>query len=225
MTEGILYILYFDTDKEYKDNIFYKNLNNSILSLRKFCNLPITIYTNLDLNLNFKNVEIKKREYNQRQDKTAQKLFWLKDLPYDTTIFIDVDTLFLDNPEKLISDDYDLAICREHRFFKAGNNNAHRRLKNELNTGFFIAKKGDIYSEVIDRAIDVYGGKLPFEAYRKTFGPWDRRDTDWSDQWAINVGLEYVFDITIKILPQKWNVRFPLKDKIKDAKLLHGIYE
>jgi len=211
MTKGILYILYDREENFSEDKKLLNLLKNSISSLREFCSLPITIFSNLDLNLNFKNVEIRKHVYNQDQDKTAQKLFWLKNLPYDVTIFIDLDTTFFDDPEQLISDDYDFAICREHRF-RNGKGRGYPRLCKALNTGFFIAKRGKVYDEVMDKAMKVYEGELPCDC---------EKPSEWSDQWAINNGLEYVFDITIKILPQKWNVRNPLKNKISDVKMLH----
>ena len=116
MTQGILYILY-----DLGSPIDYLNeLKGSIQSLRKYCDLPITVYTDRDSvgqswgldNVNLVKIdELKELAPNeQRKDKYNRgyvflKLYALKDLPYDFTIFVDTDTFFLNDPSKLISED------------------------------------------------------------------------------------------------------------------------
>jgi hypothetical protein len=42
------------------------------------------------------------------------------------------------------------------------------------------------------------------------------------DQWAINQAYREMFDITVKILPQKWNVRDPVLSSIDDPCMIHS---
>ena len=195
MTRGVLYILYdFGSSITYLDE-----LKASIQSLRKVCDLPITVYTNiesLDLGDNFKEViitqkEIKKVHTDERIDYYKRgysypKLYYFKDLPYDTTIFLDVDTLVLADPSKLISKDYDLAICREVRYKQ----HQLSRLQKSFNTGFFIANKSERFGSLIDKALEIM-----------------QRQGLRSDQKSINMAFDYVYDINVRLLPQKWNVR------------------
>ena len=213
MTEGILYILYDGGGKVRYADEFKK----SLLSLRKFCNLPVTLYTddekmgNFDKKLHNVNIvkvkEISERLPSQpREDHchrgyTFLKLFCFKDLPYDVTIYADTDTLFFDDPSKLIAEDYDIAICRESDHGRKLN----PRLKGTYNTGFFIAKKNKTYESLIKKAIEIQKNKGGLRG----------------DQRAINTALHYMYDITIKILPQQWNVRPNVKKLIKNHKMAH----
>lgn len=61
-------------------------------------------------------------EHNADTEYTAKfrlKLELLKELPFKRTVYVDTDTIFLDDPSKLFENNYDIAICRETRF---GNN-------------------------------------------------------------------------------------------------------
>ena len=216
-SKGVLYILYdFGSPITYLDE-----LRTSIQSLRQHCDLPITVYTNeesLDLGDNFKEVTITQKEIeNMPTDESINsgdllkelkrghsypKLYYFKDLPYDTTIFLDVDTLVLADPSKLISKDYDLAICREVRYKKG----QHSRLQKAFNSGFFIANKSEGYNRLIDKALEIM-----------------KRDGLKSDQLSINKAFDYVYDINVRLLPQKWNVRGKTKPPIpwEDHKIRH----
>ena len=203
MTQGVLYILYeLGSPIDYLDE-----LRVSIQSLRKVCDLPITVYTNiesLDLGNDLKEVTVTKKEVeNMPKDKRIDsydrgyaypKLYYFKDFPYDTTIFLDVDTLVLADPSKLISKDYDLAICREVNYKQ----HQRSRLQKSFNTGFFIANKSEGYNRLIDKALEIR-----------------ERDDLESDQKSINMAFDYVYDINVRLLPQKWNVRGKDKPPIK----------
>ena len=201
MSQGILYILYDKGGQSPASKFCYlEELKRSIDSSIKFCDLPITVYTNKDsltsIGIESKQVTIVRKEIGnlpkeKREDSIHRgysypKLALFKDLPYDTTIFLDVDTLLLDDPSKLISEEYDLAICREVQYEWK---NRHELTK-DFNTGFFIANKGEGYDSLIDKAIEL------MERYNIK-----------CDQRAINRAVNYVYDINIMLLPQKWNMR------------------
>ena len=216
MTQGVLYILYdLGSPIDYLDE-----LKISIESLRKYCDLPITVYTDRDLvgqwrgfdNVNLVKIdELKElapeeqREDQSKRGYTFLKLYALKNLPYDFTIFVDTDTYFLNDPSKLISEDNDLTICREIRYKR----DAEKPLTKKFNTGFFIAKRGKNFNSLIDKAIEIRN-----ESAIKSHA--------WAcDQGAINQALDYTFDINLRILPQSWNVRSVIKDMVNNANLLH----
>ena len=190
----------------------------SIKSLRRFTNLPVTIKTDsphffdeqFDSNVTF---EIFKRDAQKQQFKTHEKLFMLEQLPYDITFCVDTDTIFLDNPEYLLSlKEYDLQICRE-TFFKQ----PPVKLLKIFNTGFFVAKRNEKWSRMMELAIDVFlnHDKYPELDYGCKSRPGE------GDQWHINQAIDRVFDMSIGILPQQWNVRKPMLDHIDNPKLLH----
>ena len=194
MTQGVLYILY-----DLGSKISYTNeLKTSIRSLRKHCDLPITVYTDGSSLSGVDNIKIVKinelKELapdHKREDPLDRgyaflKLYALKDLPYDFTIFADTDTYFLNDPSKLISEDNDLAICRDFKYKRDNTNPLTKR----FNTGFFIAKKGKNFELLIDKAIEIREEKSVM-----------------CDQVAINQAMDYTCNIDIKILPQSWNIR------------------
>ena len=208
MSQGILYILYdLGSPIAYLDE-----LKASIQSLRKYCDLPITVYTDRDPIgqwWGFDNVNLVKIDQlkelapsEPRKDKhnrghTFLKLYAFKDLPYDSTIFVDVDTIFLDDPSKLISEEHDLSICRDIKYI-----NRERPLAKTFNTGFFVAKKGKVFSALIEKAIKM-------------------REEGKGDQAAINKAMDFTFDINVRILPQRWNVRGKIRESVDNPCLLH----
>ena len=210
MAQGILYIVYDSGAKiSYVDN-----LKRSILSLRKNCDLPVTIYTDRmpisDFDEKLYNVKVVKikglnklipaeaREDRLGRGHTFLKLYAFKDLPYDSTIFADVDTIFLDDPSKLISKEHDLSICRDIKYSL----DAKQPLAKRFNTGFFVAKKGKAFSALIEKAIEM-------------------REEGKGDQFAINKAMDFMFDINVRILPQSWNVRGKIKELVDSPSLLH----
>ena len=216
MTQGVLYIVYdLGSPIDYLDE-----LKASIQSLRKHCDLPITVCTDKDPAgqwWGFDNVNLVKIDElkelapeEQREDKykrgyTFLKLYALKNLPYDFTIFVDTDTYFLNDPSKLISEDNDLTICREVRYKR----DAEKPLTKKFNTGFFIAKKGKNFNSLIHKAIEIRN-----ESAIKSHA--------WGcDQVAINQALDHTFDINLRILPQAWNVRGIIKKAVNNPSLLH----
>jgi len=228
MTKGILYICY-DGGVEVKVP-YFKEVKRSISSLRKYCKLPITIYTNgnvknedfnqglEDVNVLIRN-EIKSslpsepRLDPQRRGWTFPKLHCFKNLPYDMTIFVDTDTVFFDDPSGLISEDYDLAICRDVYYKKrrkAG------QLTKHFNTGFFIARRGEPFKKLIDMALDLVGKEEFSKESRYTSENHDNRD-----QPLFNLALDFIHDINIRILPQKWNVRGHISSFIDEPKMIH----
>ena len=211
MTRGVLYILYdLGSPIAYLDE-----LKGSIESLRKHCDLPITVYTDRDPvgqwwgynNVNIVKIDELKElaPKEQREDKYKRgyaflKLYALKHLPYDFTIFADTDTYFLNDPSKLILEDNDLAICREIRY-KRDN---LKPLTKRYNTGFFIAKREKNFKLLINKAIEIR-----------------EEQNIMCDQVAINLAIDYIFDIDVRILPQAWNVRGVIKKAVNNPSLLH----
>jgi hypothetical protein len=137
----------------------------------------------------------------------APKLAYLADLPYDITIYVDCDTKFYADPSILAPEtpwDFDLAICKES-ICGAQREPTFNPCGNWLNTGFMVINDGKSYQELIKRA----------QAKHLTL---PRAD----DQWAINHAYGELFEITVKILPQKWNVRDPIMKFFDDPCMVHS---
>ena len=233
---GILYVLYDTVNKnpDQKSSSYPEELKKSISSLRKYCDLPITIYTDGNVAIkenDFDNITVIQdtggiscpahraigidAPYRRPIDptertrsiidqgnfarETFKKLYFLKTMPYETTIYVDTDTIFYDDPSKLISKDYDLAICRDAKYSPT---KKQGRLTRAFNTGFFIANRRKPFDELIKKAIEICecenSGVI-------------------CDQPAINQALEHVLDITIMILPQRWNVRWDIRNEIEQC--------
>ena len=107
MDVGFLYIIYKNFDKEQDELLFFNEALCSIKSLRNFTKLPIYIktdYPNFFEHQGIENLFIE--AFTRTPDleyRTHQKLLSLKALPFGLTFFVDSDTLFLSNPEVLIS--------------------------------------------------------------------------------------------------------------------------
>ena len=230
MDKGVLYICY-DRERQEVKVPYLDELKRSILSLRDAgCDLPITIYTD-DLVKEedvqgLGNVSVIVKEYisatypNELRIEihnrgwTVSKLYCFKDLPYDATIFTDTDTHFLEDPSCLISEDVDLAICREVFYINSWINKGKSRserikiMTNELtrrfNTGFFVARKTKAFNALIDKAIEIA-----------------KEEGIKQDQLPINLAFSFIGDITVKILSQQWNTRGQFGKSIKNPKMIH----
>ena len=218
MTHGLLYTIFKDEEKPHLEECYKQNLLMSVTSLRKFSNLPVTIITDYDdLNLRLNNLSIKKTSFESYRAKDLskghhshiRKLETLKNLPYDMTIFSDVDILFLDNPEKVIDQKFDLSIARETCFIKGC-----AKLCNMLNTGFFVAKNEFRFANLVEKARDILHNRDSYPEIPKHVGL-------QGDQYYIDCALDYIFDIDIRILPPQWNVRKPVINEVKNPKIIH----
>jgi len=148
MKTGILYALFNDEENPEENQFYQHHLLMSVTSVRKFNDLPITIITNRhDLELDFDNVQIKKVNFEEYFPKryiegssrltrwcnfTIRKLEVFKHyLPYEITIYSDVDILFLDDPKKIIHED---------GFFKV----------NEAATGMMLTKR-EVFTKMMKK--------------------------------------------------------------------------
>ena len=233
MDKGVLYICY-DSQRQEVKIPYIEELKRSIFSLRDSgCNLPITVYTDglvkeEDVQ-GLNNVSVVTKEYisstypnESRVDIhnrgfTISKLYCFRDLPYDVTIFADTDTQFLDDPSCLISEDVDLAICREVFYINSwtlqGDVPLPRsekikiitsQLTRRFNSGFFVARKTEPFNALIDKAIEI----AEEEGIKQ-------------DQLPINLAFCYIGDITVKVLSQQWNTRGQFGKSIKNPKMIH----
>lgn len=200
MSEGVFYIVYGESH-------YFTEAKRSIESLRKHCDLPIAIFTDKDFQIDgcMSFLVETDSKYN---DKFRLKLELLKELPFKRTVYVDTDTVFLDDPSKLFENNYDIAICRETRF---GNN--PEVLASWFNTGFFIANRNKRYENLIDKALFYWD---EFDA-----GRLERPESSFSDQFFINHAITRDLDLTLQVLPQKWNVRQPLLNVIEQPSLIH----
>lgn len=206
MSEGILYIVYGESH-------YFTEAKRSIESLRKHCDLPIAIFTDKDFQIDgcmsfLVETDI---EHNADTEYTAKfrlKLELLKKLPFKRTVYVDTDTVFLDDPSKLFQNNYDIAICRETKF-----DGDSQVLGNWFNSGFFIANRNKQYENLIDKALSYWD---EYDA-----GTFPRPKLYFGDQFFINHAITKDFDLTLQVLPQKWNVRQPLFDLIEEPSLIH----
>ena len=206
MKTGFLYIVYKNHNREQDEFLFFKEALISIKSLRKFTNLPIYIktdYPNFFENCEIENLFIEVFErISHLKYRTHQKLFLLEKLPFHITFFVDSDTLFINNPEVLISEDFDVQICREV-CWKTHEEKNQPMLLRGFNSGFFIATNSEGYRSLIGKAIDIFH-------HPQSYASACEAPHFQGDQWYINQAFLHVFNLSIKILPSSWNLRPPL---------------
>ena len=206
MSEGIFYIVYGESH-------YFREVERSVESLRKHCDLPIAIFTDKNFQIDgcmsfLIETDI---EHNADTEYTAKfrlKLELLKELPFKRTVYVDTDTVFLDDPSKLFENNYDIAMCRETKF-----NGDSQVLANWFNSGFFIANRNKQYENLIDKALFYWD---EYDAGRLV-----APKSDFGDQFFINHAIARDFDLTLQVLPQKWNVRRPLLGLIEEPSLIH----
>ena len=206
MSEGIFYIAYGESH-------YFREIKRSVESLRKHCDLPIAIFTDRDFQIDgcmsfLIETDIEYRAQPKSTDRFRLKLELLKELPFKRTVYVDTDTLFLDDPSKLFENNYDIAICRETRF-----RSNPEVLPSWFNTGFFVANRNEQYENLMDKAIFYWD---EFDA-----GRLERPKDSFGDQFFINHAITRDLDLTLQVLPQKWNVRRPLLGIIEQPSLIH----
>ena len=107
MSEGIFYIVYGESH-------YFREVKRSVESLRKHCDLPIAIFTDKNFQIDgcmsfLIETDIEYRSQPKSTDRFRLKLELLKELPFKRTVYVDTDTLFLDDPSKLFENNYDIA--------------------------------------------------------------------------------------------------------------------
>ena len=198
---------------------FFYETAESIMSIRRFSNLPITIKTD-DPDFfsqvpadNITTIKMDK-EFDRPFFRTHGKLYQLKDLPYDNTFLLDTETILLDNPETLLGSKQHLQIARETR---PPNDPLHSVLLRQYNSGFVVVECNKQWKKIINQAIDVFEN---FDNYPVT--EQEKANSKWQgDQWFVHKAIDLIYDTKIGVLPQEWNVRKALLDIIEKPKLLH----
>jgi len=235
MTTGFQYICYERLSKKIKDpySYFYE-VAESIMSLRRFSNLPITIKTdfpdffNKVPTGNLTTVKINKK-FKRPLFTTHEKLYQLKDLPYDNTFLVDTETIFLDNPEKLLGSNQHIQIARETRPSDKGD--LALVLLKTYNTGFIVAECNKQWQKIINQAIDIFE-KIKDHKRDKVD---DEGMLRQGDQWFFNKAIDSIYDTKKQIAEDRFlgvsldfytGVKVAL-DSLKDlgvnpyAKLIH----
>ncbi len=234
MTSGFQYICYkrprlveVETESEkqtrperLKDpHGFFYETAESIMSIRRFSNLPITIKTD-DPDFfsqvpadNITTIKMDKK-FDHPFFRTHEKLYQLKDLPYDNTFLLDTETILLDNPETLLGSKQHIQIARETRPTR---NPLNRVLTRQYNSGFVVVECNRHWKKIINQAIDVFENldNYPLTEQEKANSKWQ------GDQWFVHKAIDLIYDTKIGVLPQEWNVREALLDVIEKPKLLH----
>ena len=144
--------------------------------------------------------------------RTHEKLYQLKDLPYDNTFLLDTETILLDNPETLLGSKQHLQIARETR---PPNDPLDRVLLRQYNSGFIVVECNKQWKKIINQAIDVFEN---FDSYPVT--EQEKANSKWQgDQWFVHKAIDLIYDTKIGVLPQEWNVRKALLDVIEKPKI------
>ena len=198
---------------------FFYETAESIMSIRRFSDLPITIKTDdPDFFSQIPTGNITTIKMDRKIDRplfrTHEKLYELKDLPYDNTFLLDTETVFLDNPETLLGSGQHIQIARETR---PPNNPLKRVLLRQYNSGFVVVECNKQWQKIINQAIDVFENldNYPITENEKKLASWQ------GDQWFVHKAIDLIYDTKIGVLPQEWNVRKTLLDVIKKPKLIH----
>lgn len=198
---------------------YFYEVAESVMSLRRFSDLPITIKTddpdffNQVLVDNLTVIKIDQK-FDRPFFRTHEKLYQLKDLPYDNTFLADTETIFLDNPETLLSNDQHIQIARETRPPHRGELALY--LLKIFNTGFIVVKCNKQWKKIIDQAVDIFENIDNYPLIKIDEGlMWQ------GDQWFFNKAIDLIYDTRLGVLPQEWNVRAAMLDIIEKPKLIH----
>ena len=219
---------------------------HSIRSLRGVSDLPIVFMTPFpeiaDLG-EIENVTIIKTEPNpskirREQGGTDSNLFFnsdvfktklldikerLSETEKDTLIYVDADTRFLADPLEVISDCYDIAICREAVFDVEKRTRLFGEVvRQSYNTGFLALNKTERTIDLIEQTLLTYQefiSKLNDLDWQK--GRIKNNELWCNDQKALNICLGKDPLIKILVLPNEWNVRKHIINEIKNPKMYH----
>jgi len=198
---------------------FFYEAAESIMSLRRFSDLPITIKTDEPDFFNQVPVDnLTTIKIDQKFDRpffrTHEKLYQLKDLPYDNTFLVDTETIFLDNPETLLSSHQHIQMARETRPVDMGDLALY--LLKIFNTGFIVVECNKQWKKIIDKSVDIFENIDNYPLIKVNDGLlWQ------GDQWFFNKAIDLIYDTRLGVLPQEWNVRQAMLDIIEKPKLIH----
>jgi len=198
---------------------FFYEAAESIMSLRRFSDLPITVKTDEpDFFSQVPADNLTTIKIDQKFDRpffrTHEKLYQLKDLPYDNTFLADTETIFLDNPEILLENNQQIQIARETRPPHRGDLAFY--LLKIFNTGFIVVKCNKQWKKIIDKSVDIFENIDNYPLIKVHNGlMWQ------GDQWFFNKAVDLIYDTKLGVLPQEWNVRAAMLDIIEKPKLIH----
>lgn len=147
----------------------------------------------------------------------VDKIQPLKNSPFEKTLFVDTDTVFLDGIEELfrLLDRFDLAYCHAPMRICPGDSNRVSEVPDcfpEANTGVLAYKKTQPFLALVDEWYRLYA-----EQRESAFPP-------SHDQPAFRKAL-YFSSISAYVLPPEYNLRTPMpmyKGAGLAAKILHG---
>lgn len=148
---------------------------------------------------------------------------WFSETERDTVIYVDADTRFLADPSEVVSDCYDVAMCREVVF------DAEKKarmfgevVRYSFNTGFLVLNKTERTIDLIEQTLLTYQEFIS----RLSDLEWQKGRVKDNEQWcndqrALNICLGRDPLIKVLVLSNEWNVRKQLVGIIKNPKMYH----
>lgn len=219
MTFGAVYVV--GKARHQYSNFFVDQALHSIESWKKVSSYPITVcciseYISCFLDKGVNLVKLPEDYLSLPADAKYQdypnwefyrKFFAFRLMPYDVNCFLDADTEVLKDPYLAYSPEHDISIAKE---CQADWENMKFIEMKGFNSGVVIYKKNDVMKHFFREA------EYDFVYKNKNYYH--------SDQTSINTLIREKFKDTLKInvLDQRWNVRLPIWNKIKDPYILHA---
>lgn len=219
MTFGAVYVV--GKARHQYSNFFVDQALHSIESWKKVSSYPITVcciseYISCFLDKGVNLVKLPEDYLSLPADAKYQdypnwefyrKFFAFRLMPYDVNCFLDADTEVLKDPYLAYSPEHDISIAKE---CQADWENMKFIEMKGFNSGVVIYKKNDAMKHFFREA------EYDFVYKNKNYYH--------SDQTSINTLIREKFKDTLKInvLDQRWNVRLPIWNKIKDPYILHA---
>jgi hypothetical protein len=206
-------ILYVSTGQKY-----YIETVRSAKSAKKLMpSIPIVLFTDQQPNVDdaslFDLVNIISNPTFSFNDKIKP----LKETPFNKTLFVDTDTVFIDNVEELFQllDKFDLAYCHAPLRIGPGKKNRIRNVPDcfpEANTGVVAYKNTPTFQMFVNKWDRIYSRQR------------EKPSPPSHDQPAFRKAL-YGSNISSYVLPPEYNMRTPMpmyKGRGLTAKILHG---
>ena len=222
MERGVLYIA---TKSEYwnQRGDYLKMAFNSIDSLRKVSNLPITVITNVPCNREDINI-IQVKSLITERDYTKDKVFYRELTPYAATLYIDADTEILEDPEPLFNTSYDL--CMPHAPVCDYANKIWYGMRGGFKycTAMYLWNKNQITDLVFERAKTAYL-EMEKDSNRKIHNP-DVKNYI-SDQYVTQTVIQDcvgILGLNVKTLHPRWIGIPPIYKYVNNPAVIHSRY-
>jgi len=219
VTFGAVYVV--GKARHQYSNFFVDQALHSIESWKKVSDYPITVcciseYISCFLNKGVNLVKLPEEYLSLPADAKYQdypnwefyrKFFAFRLMPYDVNCFLDADTEILKDPYLAYSPEHDISIAKE---CQADWEKMKFIEMKGFNSGVIIYKNNNLMRHFFREA--EYDFVYKNENYYH------------SDQTSINTLIREKFKDVLKInvLDQRWNVRLPIWNKIKDPYILHA---